>query len=220
MSPGSDVERRPARRTSSHLSHLSDDFDEGHTFPATDAERVAVLLQHLELRRPLRNPFVALAAPSGTTAADGLPYLHGSLEVRLLLSEDHQRLFVRVAGNPSGRVFDIEEFVSRAEAIEQKTYRPNPIQEDSELFEAPPPMSLLDGALFGGSKPGASPSTSSPPSSLFGGSALSDKGTPSAVQTPLRSLLGGPGAVAMEKPAPNTSSQPWKELFKSHWSAR
>lgn len=214
------------RRTS---SHLSDDFDE-NTLSSTDATEVVALLHQYGLRRPLRVPFVPLGRDQHDISDTyGMPFLYGSLEVRLLLSDDHSRLCVRVAGNPNGRLFDMDEFVARAEAIEKKAQRPNPIEEESEVYDVGPPMSLLDGALFGTSGGPRKGSVTIPsslggtPSSLTGMSAAMTGGTPSAVSTPLRSLLGSGGGIGGGEKLPTkspTSAQPWKELFKSHWGSR
>lgn len=152
-----------------------------------EAEQIKKLLKELSLRRPSRIQFVPLDVQ---TEGEGKSYLHGLLEVRLILSEDRNRLLVRVGGGPhnaSGRLFDVDDFVARAEAIEaRKNLRPNPIAEEAETVNSPQEASLQTSLeLRNGGKP---------PSSLW---LRHDKDVPSP-----------------------SSSVPWKKNFKAHWGTR
>merc|ERR1719433_230305 len=96
--------------------------------------KIAALLKQFENGRPMRVPFVPI---DGHVDGKGRPYLHGSLEVGLFLSEDNSRVQVRIGtsvGGGSGRIMELEEFVARAEAIEaRRGHRPNTISEETEV---------------------------------------------------------------------------------------
>jgi hypothetical protein len=156
------------------------------------------------MKRPLRVPFVPLDA---ALDGEGRPYLHGALEVRLCLSEDGNRLMVRVGSGASGvggRLFEIEEFVNRAEAIEaRRSHRPTPIAEDSvpqmDFVPIPPSVSAQPSDI-------ASPRMS--------GLTASEQFDVKEDTANLMSILG-----RSKDDANGNSSLPWKKLFKSHWGA-
>lgn len=157
-----------------------------------EAFKIAGLLEQINSTRPLKVQFVPLDGPCDS---DGYPYLHGSLEVRLQLSDDGNHILIRVANSGNGKLFEINEFIARAEAIDSKrrTPRPNTIAEESELTAADSmPRSDL-GASFGSLSLGSQP--------LTGRFSLSGKDSSFA-------------------PPPSTSSQPWKQLFKAHWPSK
>lgn len=137
-----------------------------------ESERIARLLEELGRRRPLRVPFVPLPSP---LEGEGRPYLHGSLEVRLLLSDDGNRLLVRVGVDPAGgggRLFDIDEFIARAEAIEsRRVHRPIPIAEEepvtAELTDGKNGKPYLRTMLGGGKDPSVSSGSLLPWKDLF-----------------------------------------------------
>lgn len=98
-------------------------------------ERIRLLLAEFGRQRPQRIPFVPLEAPSDD--GDGLPYIHGSLEVRLCLTPDGNQLLVRVGAEArgAGRFFEVADFVDRAEAVEARRVQ-RPIAEDSVLSDS------------------------------------------------------------------------------------
>lgn len=155
------------------------------------AEQVSQLLEVAAARWPLSPPFVQVDAPAAE--GDGLPFLFGALEVRLLLSEDCHRLLVRV-GN--GRPLELADFLARAEAIESRrlgrgaAIRPNTIAEE----EAAPPLGPVSLELL------SSVSSTRPPMSHLSA----------------RSPLGKDPSFA----SPSPGSAQWKSLFKSHWSSK
>eukprot|EP00929_Paragymnodinium_shiwhaense_P013343 TRINITY_DN1211_c2_g1_i4.p1 TRINITY_DN1211_c2_g1~~TRINITY_DN1211_c2_g1_i4.p1 ORF type:complete len:276 (-),score=49.36 TRINITY_DN1211_c2_g1_i4:93-920(-) len=144
----------------------------------------------------------------GGREGEGVPYLHGSLEVRLLLADDGKRLLARVctvgAGVNGGRMLELEDFVSRAEAIEaQRAKRPVPIAEEAETQNSPgaPPLA------------GAGSSEAAVPSTLAG--------APPGHPQSLRAAILGQGTEKTpgnSAAAPSGSNAPWKNLFKSHWT--
>lgn len=164
-----------------------------------EAERIVYLLTQFGMKRPLRVPFVPLDA---ALDGEGRPYLHGALEVRLCLSEDGNRLMVRVGSGPSGvggRLFEIDEFVNRAEAIEaRRSHRPTPIAEDSVPQMEPVPNVSMNTSI--------GPDVGSPRLAGLPGSDLTE-------DTSLMSSILGRGKDDIN------SSLPWKKLFKSHWGA-
>lgn len=191
-------------------------------------DQIERLLEDLSLRRPLRVPFVPLES---SKEGEGRPYLHGSLEVRLLLSECGNRLLVRVGTGSSssgaGRLLDVEDFITRAEAIEaRRAQRPVPIAEEvdgtdhSAIVAASP--SPHDSTTV---SPRAS-TTVSPGAST---SALHGSSVPESLkkhQDPLlRAMLDtGPengvfsnSTSAFMSPSPS-ATLPWKTLFKAHWN--
>lgn len=234
----SDSHRSPGWSGTSPLLDLGPPVDESFG----EGEQVATLLRRLALRRPPRVAFVPLegGAGNGGHGGEGIPYLHGSLEVRLQLAEDRARLLVRVAGS-SGRAFDIEEFLQRAEAIEAKRgYRPNTIAEESEFHEGSAPVSPP-------LEPSPAPQQVAAPLAPEGSSLSAS--TPSVLCgiSPLTSLLGSTGAVVPPAVVPGSragsaaipggsvgggggilpgasphlgAGQAWKDLFKSHWDSR
>jgi len=151
-----------------------------------EAERIVYLLTQFGMKRPLRVPFVPLDA---AVDGEGRPYLHGALEVRLCLSEDGNRLMVRVGSGPTGvggRLFEIEEFVNRAEAIEaRRSQRPTPIAEEGAPQLDPPGANSGLGMAFNVDKADMS----------------------------LMTMLGRKQDADL-----GHSSLPWKKLFKSHWN--
>jgi len=160
---------------------------------SNEAERIVYLLTQFGMKRPLRVPFVPLDA---AVEGEGRPYLHGALEVRLCLSGDGDRLMVRVGSGPSGtggRLFEIEEFVNRAEAIEaRRSQRPTPIAEEVALQAESP---LADRSTDGIGKPFVNVDNADNPS--------------------LMSMLGRSKQDYVDN---GNSALPWKKLFKSHWS--
>jgi len=157
-----------------------------------ESHLVATLLEQLTLQQPMRVPFVPL---DGSSEGRGRPYLHGSLEVRLLLSDDATRLLVRVG--TGGRPMDIEDFIARKEAIElRRAYRPNPIAEED--------------SPAGGATPCQQPSPAAAPSRPMDMPAEAAKPT-----STLRSLLS-----QSEDLQTSARSLPWKNLFKAHWDSR
>lgn len=178
----------------------------------TEPEQVAALLRQLATRRPPRVPFVPLG--DGAVDGEGVPYLHGSLEVQLRVSEDRCRLLVRVFGSGSGgRSLDIEEFLAKVDAIEaRKSYRPNTIAEESELHDggshspvfAPSAMPSVP-PFWGSGLPPSLPASQA--SSRVGSAALPMSGAaalaaaqgsqvPSSLAGSMRSLLGGSASLA------------------------
>eukprot|EP00931_Biecheleriopsis_adriatica_P088822 TRINITY_DN63055_c0_g1_i1.p1 TRINITY_DN63055_c0_g1~~TRINITY_DN63055_c0_g1_i1.p1 ORF type:complete len:699 (-),score=126.01 TRINITY_DN63055_c0_g1_i1:133-2118(-) len=151
-----------------------------------EAELISCLLAQLNARRPTRLPFVAMGADEG----QGQPYLHGSLEVRLLLSEDANRLLVRVSNSGNGKLLEISDFVAKAEAIEARRRsprsRPNTIAEETE-------PGLTEPDLLGSNRVQSQIS----PSSQVQAQPLSTSSPPS-----------------------NGSQSTWKTLFKAHWPSR
>lgn len=159
-----------------------------------EAERIVYMLNQFSMCRPLRIPFVPLDGPA---EGEGKPYLYGALEVCIVLSEDGNKLLVKVNSGGSTRNFDIEEFVQRAEAFHA---RPKPIAEETE----PPPA--VEPSLFGLAP---EPASAAPPGFL--GPSADPASSP-----PLRALLGRP--LGKEMVGGDVSSLPWKKLFKSHWN--
>jgi len=87
---------------------------------AYETERIVQLVRQFEARRPLTTPFLPVDVQ---TDSEGRAYMHGSLEVRLFLSEDGNRLLVRVGSGLAGiggRTMEIDDFVTRAESIAAK----------------------------------------------------------------------------------------------------
>jgi len=163
-----------ARRAGAILSTTNSEKDASESIlsEAHEAE-ISRLLAEFGARRPLRVPFVPLGLPS---EGEGVPYLHGALEVRLLLSEG--RLLARVgpapAGGAGGRTFEIDDFVTRAEAIEaRRAYRPQSIAEEAEAVPTSPtetkmdPTRSLSSLLHQGKEPPSSLSSALPWKKLF-----------------------------------------------------
>lgn len=158
------------------LSPMRRGIGEHDVVDANDTQEAAIISQKLKqfvARRPMRVTFAPLAAP---VDGDGHPYLHGSLEVRLFLAPDSKKLQVRVPSTSGtvGRAMDIDDFVTRAEAIAaRRLSRPNPIAEESDQPTALiSPQRDLSGdgsptlhALLGPKV--ASPSSGTPWKSLF-----------------------------------------------------
>lgn len=158
-----------------------------------EAERIVYLLSQFGMKRSLRVPFVPLDA---AVEGEGRPYLHGALEVRLCLSGDGDRLMVRVgsgATGTGGRLFEIQEFVNRAEAIEaRRSQRPTPIAEEVAL-QAELPLADRPADSIGGPFPNVD----------------------NANHSSLASMLGRSKQDYVDI---GSSALPWKKLFKSHWS--
>lgn len=162
-----------------------------------EAERIVYLLTQFGMKRPLRVPFVPLDAAA---EGEGRPYLHGALEVRLCLSDDGNRLMVRVGSGATGvggRLFEMEEFVNRAETIEaRRSQRPMPIAE-----EGAHQVDQLNDSIVS--------SRASGTPDLAAATAADSRSGES-----LFALLGR----NLKDTDAGASSLPWKKLFKSHWS--
>jgi len=188
-SNGSFIAPGPASDSGSHQTYgASRMFGKAY-----ETERIVQLVRQFEARRPLTTPFLPVDVQ---TDSEGRAYMHGSLEVRLFLSEDGNRLLVRVGSGLAGiggRTMEIDDFVTRAESIAAKrSLRPNPIAEETEplsgLANAPAPGSLASEA-----REGINPSSS------------------------LRALLGNSKESSTST---SSSALPWKKLFKSHWGPK
>jgi len=157
-----------------------------------EAEVISKLLNQLSLHRPLRVPFTAVEWPS---EGEGQVYMHGSLEVRLFLSEDESRLLVRVSSG-NGKLLEMGDFLSRAEAIEAKRrsprVRPNTIAEETEQHGFDAPRADM----------------TAPRAELTGSLAHSQRSLSASAQS------------QVSAPASPNTMQPWKNLFKAHWPAR
>jgi len=166
-----------------------------------EAERVVHLLTQFGMRRPMRVPFVPLDAAA---EGEGRPYVHGALEVRLCLSEDGDRLMVRVGSGPSGtggRLMEIDDFVTRAEAIEaRRAQRPKPIAEETEQ------LSGAASPLLSDARSGIDSHVSSLRSEALG------------LPPPRSEALDT--ASSAEKDLPSPLAVPWKSLFKAHWGQK
>eukprot|EP00930_Biecheleria_cincta_P026363 TRINITY_DN18594_c0_g1_i1.p1 TRINITY_DN18594_c0_g1~~TRINITY_DN18594_c0_g1_i1.p1 ORF type:complete len:770 (+),score=148.97 TRINITY_DN18594_c0_g1_i1:40-2310(+) len=170
-----------------------------------EAELVAKLLKEVGARRQLRVPFVPIQdAPAQEGGEGGVPYLHGSLEVRLMVSEDGNRLLVRVSNSGNGKFLEVHDFLARAEAIEAKrrSPRPNTIAEEEQFNSSERSDHLShSGVLTGSQRQG---------SSLLSQSKVSAPSSP----------MPGSGASSLASGALGGSSQTWKSLFKAHWPSR
>ncbi|CAE8619328.1 unnamed protein product, partial [Polarella glacialis] len=181
------------------------------------AERIPQLLEQLSAKRQMRVPFSPLAVAEGMAEGDGLPYLHGALEVRLHISEDGNRLLVRVAKGGGGKLFEIYDFIVRAEAIEarRRSPRPNTIEEESEQFGTCQNLSPRSD-LFSEAPQFLSPERDA----LVVQQRSPERGALVVQQrSPERGALGAQ-SQDLSVLDQSSSSLPWKNLFKAHWPAR